>query len=83
VSRRKDRARFDAMKGLDPDYKGFRGSAKEPDRPGQAPLEAVTCSVCGRKRNVPRGVALELGDAYVCQRCVEEGRAPTATTAAQ
>ena len=74
MSRRKDRERFEAMKGLDPDYKGFRGFASEPDRPGKTPLEAVTCSVCGRKRNVPRGVAVEQGDRYVCATCREEGR---------
>ena len=64
------------MKGLDPDYKGFRGFTSEPDRPGKTPLEAVTCSVCGRKRNVPRGVAVEQGDRYVCATCREEGRVP-------
>ena len=74
MSRRKDRERFEAMKRLDPDYNGFRGFGNEPDRPGRTPLEAVTCSVCGRKRNVPRGIAVEQGDRYVCARCVEEGR---------
>ena len=64
------------MRRLDPDYRGFRGGQGEPDRPGTAPLQPVTCSVCGRKRNVPRGVALEHGDRYVCIRCREEGRAP-------
>ena len=76
MSRRKDRERFDEMRGLDPDYKGFRGADVEPSRPGMAPLEAVTCSVCGRKRNVPRGIAQEKGDRYVCMTCTEEGRAP-------
>jgi formylmethanofuran dehydrogenase subunit E len=64
------------MKRKDPDYKGFRGFLNEPDRPGKTPLEAVTCSVCGRKRNVPRGVAVEEGDAFVCATCTEESRAP-------
>ena len=73
MSRRKDRARFESMKRLDPDYKGFRGRASEPNRPGRTPLEAVTCRVCGRKRNVPRGIALEQGENYVCSRCVDEG----------
>lgn len=75
VSRRRDRERFEAMKRLDPDYKGFRGLQKEPDRTGQTPLEAVTCTVCGRKRNVPRGVALEQGNSFVCLTCSAEGRA--------
>ena len=64
------------MRGLDPDYTGFRGSRSEPSRPGQTPLEPITCSICGRKRNVPRGVALEQGERYVCLRCTEEGRVP-------
>ena len=37
-------------------------------------LKSVTCSVCGRKRNVPTGVWLEQGENYVCTRSVEEGR---------
>jgi len=64
------------MRRLDPDYKGFRGPGVEPDRRRKAPLEAVVCTVCGRKRNVPRGIALEQGEHYVCSRCIEEGRAP-------
>ena len=71
MSRKKDRERFEAMRQLDPDYDGFRGHPTEPSRPGKTPLEAVTCSVCGRKRNVPRGVAEERGDSYVCSRCAE------------
>ena len=72
MSRRRDRERYEAMKRLDPDYRGFRGHGGEPSKPGNAPLEAVTCSTCGRKRNVPRGVALEQGDGFVCARCREE-----------
>lgn len=72
MSRQKDQERFAAMKRLDPDYKGFRGWHKEPSRPGNAPLEAVTCVVCQRKRNVPRGIALEQGEHYVCSSCREE-----------
>ena len=60
------------MRRLDPDYRGFRGREREPNRSGNAPLQAVTCSVCGRKRNVPRGVAEERGDSYVCSRCAED-----------
>ena len=61
------------MKRLDPDYKGFRGHGSEPSRPGNVPLEQVTCSVCGRKRNVPRGIAVAQGEGYVCSRCSEQG----------
>ena len=76
MSRRKDQQRYEAMKRLDPDYKGFRGRGNEPDRPGNAPLESVTCNVCGRKRNVARGIALEQGADYVCATCREEDKAP-------
>ncbi len=78
MSRRKDRERFEAMRRLDPDYRGFRGYQNQPDRPGKAPLRAVKCSVCGYTRNVPLGVALEQGDKYVCARCKESGKAPAA-----
>ena len=44
----------------------------EPSRVGNAPLEPVTCSVCGRRRNVPRGVAIADRDSYVCSRCADE-----------
>ena len=64
------------MKRLDPDYDGFRGHANEPSRPGKAPLEAVTCRVCGRKRNIPRGIAMAEGEDYVCARCREETGSP-------
>ncbi len=80
MSRRRDRERVEAMQGLDPDYKGFRGHGSEPSRSGNAPLEAVTCSVCGRKRNVPRGVAIARGDAYVCSRCADQAAETTAHT---
>ena len=76
MSRRKNRERFEAMKRLDPDYKGFRGLASEPDRPGKTPLEAAICTVCGRKRNVLRGIAVEERETYVCATCREEGRVP-------
>jgi predicted SprT family Zn-dependent metalloprotease len=72
MSRRKDQERWEAMRRLDPDYKGFRGPANEPTRSRNAPLEPVTCSVCGRKRNVPRGIAQEQGDTYVCSACSAE-----------
>ena len=81
MSRRKDRERVEAMKRLDPDYKGFRGHSNEPTRPGKTPLEAVTCRICGRKRNVPRGVALEQGENYVCSSCTENGSVSEAAKA--
>ena len=76
MSRLKDRERVEAMKRLDPDYKGFRGHSNEPTRPGKTPLEAVTCRVCGRKRNVARGIALEQRENYVCSTCTDEERVP-------
>lgn len=76
MSRRKDRQRLDAMKRLNPEYGGFRGHGNEPDRPGKVPLRPVTCSVCGRKRNVPVGIAEAQAESYVCAACTEEGRLP-------
>ncbi len=76
MSRKKDRGRYESMKRINPDYKGFRGHASEPDRSRNTPLEAVVCTSCGRKRNVPRGIALEQRDSYVCGRCADEERAP-------
>jgi len=73
MSRARDRRRHEAMTRLDPDYKGFRGFGSEPSRRGKTPLEPATCTVCGRTRNVARGVALEQGDDYVCSRCTEAG----------
>ncbi len=69
MSRSKDRERLDTMRRLNPDYRGFRGVAQEPTQPGNTVLQTVTCSVCGRKRNVPLGVAQEQGDNYVCLAC--------------
>lgn len=78
MSRRKDQQRFEAMKRLDSEYTGFRGFASEPGRSGTAALEAVVCRVCGRKRNVPRKIAQERGDRYVCGSC-EEASVPEET----
>ena len=76
MSRRKDRERLEAMRRLDPDYGGFRGFGNEPDKAGKTPLEPVTCTICGRKRNVPRGIAVEERETYVCATCREEGKVP-------
>ncbi len=71
MSRRKDRERFEAMQRMDPDYRGFRGYAQEPSQ-GNVPLESVNCTVCGRTRNVPRGIAVEQRASYVCSSCLED-----------
>ena len=71
MSRRKDRERYQAMRHMDPDYRGFRGYEAEPSQ-GNVALELVTCTVCGRNRNVPRGIAVEQRDSYVCSKCLEE-----------
>lgn len=72
MSRRKDRDRFTEMKRQNPGYQGFRGYGEEATGADSTPLETATCSVCGRRRNVPAGVALEQGDKYVCLSCSEE-----------
>ena len=71
MSRKKDRERFLAQKRLNPDYLGFRGYGS-PAQISRPPLEKVTCSICGRVRNVPVGVAAEHRDDYVCATCQEE-----------
>ncbi len=72
MGRRRDAERYERMKRLNPDYKGFRGYRNEPDQPGNTPLSPVTCRVCGRKRNVPVGIAQEQRDSYVCVRCADD-----------
>lgn len=79
MSRRKDRERLLSQKRINPDYVGFRGYDREPHRAGATPMATVVCSVCGRKRNVPVGVAQEQGDRFICSSCIEE-RATTDDT---
>jgi hypothetical protein len=69
MGRTKNRNRYDAMKRLNPDYKGFRGYGFEPSRPGQAPIIGLMCIVCKRKRNVPIGIAEEQNKQFVCNNC--------------
>ncbi|MCH8108528.1 MAG: hypothetical protein IIB15_00220, partial [Chloroflexi bacterium] len=64
MGRRRDMERYEKMKRLNPDYKGFRGHQNEPDQPGKTPLESATCRICGRKRNVVVGIALAQGSRY-------------------
>ena len=72
MSRRKDRERVESLKASNPDYLGFRGYDREPGRGGPAPMQSVTCSLCGRKRNVAPSVVEAEGDQYVCLSCQEE-----------
>lgn len=72
MSRRKDRDRLLAMKRLNPEYKGFRGYGQEATEAENTPLRAVTCSKCGRRRNIAVGIATEQGEDYVCLSCQEE-----------
>ena len=73
MSRRKDRERFLAQKAQDPGYQGFRGyDFVPPAPPAPPPSVAVTCSKCGRRRNVSSEVAQAEGDGYVCLSCQEE-----------
>ena len=80
MSRRKDKERFLAQRRENPDYKGFRGYANDPSRTGAIPLVAVNCSVCGKKRNVPVGIAEEQGERYVCITCLDEQAATKAAS---
>ena len=81
MSRRKDRDRYLAMKDLNPDYQGFRGYDLGPTPAENTQLEAVTCTVCGRRRNVAVEIAQEQGEKYVCLSCreAEEGEAQQQT----
>ena len=58
------------MRRLDPGYRGFRGHAAQP-RAVVEPLEAATCTACGRTRNVPQSVAIEQRNTFICSRCRE------------
>ena len=79
MSKRKDRERFAALKSGNPSYQGFRGFGAVLSAPSPEVLTALTCSVCGRRRNVPQDVAREKGDAFVCLSCTEESEAANAT----
>jgi DNA-directed RNA polymerase subunit RPC12/RpoP len=75
VSKRKDRERFLALKNQDADYQGFRGSGQDSSTGQTSPLQAITCTVCGRRRNVSPEVALDQADSYVCMSCQEQAEA--------
>jgi len=60
------------MKQLNPDYPGFRGSSPPEAVSSREALQTVTCSQCGRKRNVPTNVAAEHSEDYICATCQEE-----------
>ncbi|MBM3933291.1 MAG: hypothetical protein FJ319_03145 [SAR202 cluster bacterium] len=47
-----------------------------PPQPEGPQLVAVKCSVCQRKRNIPKSEAQKAGENYVCMTCIEEGRVP-------
>ena len=86
MSKRKDRERFLAMKNQDPDYQGFRGSGEDTSTAQTTPLQAITCTVCGRRRNVSAEIAMEQADNYVCMSCQEQAKTESpeeATEAAQ
>ena len=72
MSRKKDRERFLALRHADPDYQGFRGQNPEPGTSQNTTLQVATCSICGRKRNVPAGTDAEQLENYVCLSCREE-----------
>ena len=75
MSRRKDRERFLERKQLDPSYEGFRGFGQDQTTPETGLFQGITCSICGRRRNVLPEVAEAEGDSYVCMSCREETEA--------
>ena len=74
---RKDRERFLRLRAENPDYQGFRGAAtvSAPPPPPAPVTESVTCSVCGRKRNVNVDTIPEDRSSFVCIRCQENQEA--------
>ena len=79
MSKRKDRERFATLKSGNPSYQGFRGYGAGPSAPTPEALTALTCSVCGRRRNVTQEVAREQGDSFVCFSCTEESEVTNIT----
>ena len=79
MSKRKDRERFATLKSGNPYYQGFRGYGAGPSAPSPEALTALTCSLCGRRRNVTQDVAREQGDAFVCLSCTEESEVADTT----
>ena len=70
MSRRKDLERFLRLKQENPGYQGFRGGNTVTEKPPPV-LESVTCSVCGRKRNVAKDSLPEDRANFVCLNCQE------------
>ena len=71
---RKDRERFLRLKETNPGYQGFRGAdtITAPPPPPAPVTEAVTCSVCQRRRNVNIQNLPADRSAYICLRCQQE-----------
>ena len=74
------------MKRFNPEHRGQGGqpprqqgmpqrSPPPPPQPAGPPLVSIKCSVCLRKRNIPKNEALKAGEKYVCMTCIEEGKA--------
>ncbi len=72
MSKRKDRERFAALKSNNPHYQGFRGYGLGTPGPSPEALVTLTCTVCGRRRNVSQETAREERESYVCLSCREE-----------
>ena len=71
---RKDRERFLRLKEANSEYQGFRGAETvTAPAPPPAPItESVTCTSCGRKRNVNVDTLPEDRSTFVCIGCQEE-----------
>ena len=70
---RKDRERFQRLRGSNPDYVGYRGSdtLTVAARASGAETVTVICTVCQRKRNVASDNLPEDVNTFVCLRCQE------------
>jgi hypothetical protein len=79
MSKRKDRERFAALKTSNPHYQGFRGQGAGTAAPSPEALRTLTCTVCGRRRNVTEETARDESDSYVCLSCRDEAEQSAAS----
>ena len=75
MSKRKDRERYTSLKSANASYQGFRGYGASVPAPSPEALTTLTCTVCGRRRNVTQEIAREQGENFVCLSCREEADA--------
>ena len=73
---RKDRERFQRLRGENPGYVGYRGLDTPTVLSSTSDTETVECSICQRKRNVAIVNLPEDIRSFVCLRCQEDDSRP-------